>query len=206
MDTLDAPPLAVDTMTDAQLARRRRITEAVIDLVADVGPEAFQMKDVTARSGVALKTLYRYFASKDHLMAAAVADWHDRLVRQVAADAARRPGAAAPEEDRPDVRVLRFSLRGLRAFQRHPNFARLVVSLVASPDPYASETIAEMDAASARAMRAIMHDVPAPLADTVQVAVQSVLIAGLTAWVTGRTTWPELVRDLEAVIVRLLRD
>jgi TetR/AcrR family transcriptional regulator, cholesterol catabolism regulator len=53
-------------MTSRQLIRRARIIEAVIDLIADVGADAVQMRDVAQRSGVALATVYRYFSSKDH--------------------------------------------------------------------------------------------------------------------------------------------
>ena len=73
-------PLA--DMTARQLVRRAKIIEAVIDLIADVGAEAVQMRDVAQHSGVALATVYRYFSSKDHLLAAALEDWQKRLTRR----------------------------------------------------------------------------------------------------------------------------
>ena len=72
-------------MTSAQLVRRAKIIEAVIDLIADVGAEAVQMRDVAQRSGVALATVYRYFSSKEHLLAAALEDWQKRLTRRILA-------------------------------------------------------------------------------------------------------------------------
>ena len=65
-------------MTSRQLIRRAKVIEAVIDLIAEVGAEALQMRDVAQRSGVALATVYRYFSSKDHLLAAALEDWQKR--------------------------------------------------------------------------------------------------------------------------------
>ena len=72
-------PQPVSTMTAAQLARRRRLTDAVIEMIDQMPPDQLQMRDVAERSGVALGTAYRYFSSKDHLLAAAWADWQRRL-------------------------------------------------------------------------------------------------------------------------------
>ena len=77
-------------MTSGQLVRRAKIIEAVIDLIADVGAEAVQMRDVAQRSGVALATVYRYFRSKEHLLAAALEDWQKRLTRRILARVAVR--------------------------------------------------------------------------------------------------------------------
>ena len=55
------------------------------DLIGDVGADAVQMRDVAGRSGVALATVYRYFSSKEHLLAAALEDWQKRLTRRIMA-------------------------------------------------------------------------------------------------------------------------
>ena len=83
-------PLTVDAMTRGQIARRRKLLDAVVQLVAEVGPERVQMRDVAERSGVALGTAYRYFSSKDHLLAAAMSDWQERLAERVLAESAGR--------------------------------------------------------------------------------------------------------------------
>lgn len=189
-------------MTRAQLARYRRITDAVIELVAEIGPDALQMRDVAARSGISLATIYRYFSSKDHLLAAAVADWQSRLTDRVLTEMG--PGGGRPPAASAEERVLRFAQRELRAFQRHPHFARLTVSLVCSADPYASEMIARMNAASDAALAALMPDVPAEAAATAGVAVQAVVSTGLIAWVTGRKAWPEILDDTERVTRRVM--
>jgi AcrR family transcriptional regulator len=201
VSTSELPPRALETMTRSQLARHRKITDAVIELVSEAGPDALQMRDVTARSGISLGTIYRYFSSKDHLLAAAVADWQERLTQRVLAEMSAARGRTG---DTAEQRVLRYAQRELRAFQRQPNFARLVVALVCSADPYASEMIARMQASSNRAMAALMHDVPDDLAETAQIAVQAVVLTGLVAWVTGRRTWPDILADLERVTRRVL--
>lgn len=202
MPTSELPPRALEGMTRAQLARRARITDAVIELVAESGPDVLQMRDVSARSGISLGTIYRYFSSKEHLLAAAVADWQERLTDRVLAEMGSNRGGRRADETA-EERVLRYARRELRAFQRHPHFARLTVAMVSSADPYASEMIARMHASSDEAMTALMHDVPAEDARTIQVAVQAVVLTGLVAWVTDRKTWPEILADLERVTRRV---
>ena len=83
-------------MTPAQLARRRRVLDAVIDLVAAGRLDDMGMKDVAERSGVALGTIYRYFSSRDHLAAAALADWAGALD---GGPTSERSGAGEPGND-----------------------------------------------------------------------------------------------------------
>ena len=76
-DDVDKPSLRADN--------RRRTTERIIDAAADLvgqqGDMGFTMPEVAERSGVALRTLYRYFGTKQDLVdaLAAVADQVDAL-------------------------------------------------------------------------------------------------------------------------------
>ena len=67
------------TLTRAQQARRQRVVDAAMALGLDGGYEAVQMRDVAARADVAMGTVYRYFTSKDHLLAAALVHWVEQL-------------------------------------------------------------------------------------------------------------------------------
>ena len=62
--------VSAETLTPNQAARRDRVLEAAMDLAGEGGYDAVQMRDVAARAQVALGTIYRYFSSKDHLLAA----------------------------------------------------------------------------------------------------------------------------------------
>lgn len=192
----------VTTMTENQLARRHRLTDAVIEIVSRSGPETLQMREVAERSGVALGTAYRYFASKDHLLAAAWEDWHRRLTERVMSEAGldRRQGPNSCET------VVAFVRREMRAFQHNPNFARLAVRLEASADPFVSETLIRIGEENQRVMRALMADVPEEIARPAHVAISSTLSGVLTAWTTGRTTIVEALRTLEEVTRLVLRD
>lgn len=50
-------------------ATRDRIIDAAIELMQDADPGAFGMQDVADRAGVALRTAYRAFPTKDDLLA-----------------------------------------------------------------------------------------------------------------------------------------
>src|SRR6478672_2622590 len=107
--TLLSGTVSMAEMTSGQLARRARIIEAVIGLIGDVGAEAVQMRDVAQRSGVALATVYRYFSSRENLLAAALEDWQKRLTRRVLA-------GRGPSDEGPLPGILDYLQRAQRAF------------------------------------------------------------------------------------------
>ena len=72
------------TLTRAQQARRQRVIDAAMSLALEGGYEAVQMRDVAARADVAMGTVYRYFTSKDHLLAAALVHWVEQLDNRLA--------------------------------------------------------------------------------------------------------------------------
>jgi AcrR family transcriptional regulator len=194
-------------MTRGQLERRRKLTDAVIELVSESGPESLQMRDVAERSGVALGTAYRYFASKDHLLAAAWADWHQRLTGRVMADIEKRRNRSSRAAGQGTCeQVLAFVLREVRGFQRNSNFARLAVYIEASKDPFASEAVVEISEENLRVMRALMAGVPEEVARPATIAIGSTLAASLVSWTTGRITVTDMMRNLEQVTRLVLRD
>lgn len=144
----DAPP--VDTLTKSQAARRRRVIRSALELAAEGGYEAVQMRDVAARANVALGTIYRYFSSKDSLLASAMVEWVTELEKTVLA----RPPSGADTADR----VMDVLNRALRAMERQPELARAVVSALTSGDPAGVEALNGMISALARIMRPAFPD------------------------------------------------
>ena len=61
----------------------RRILEAAIEMAAVHGIRRLSVSDVAAAAGVSRVTLYKYFSSKDALVAAAVASEADRFTAEV---------------------------------------------------------------------------------------------------------------------------
>lgn len=192
---VDLSPRPIEAMSPRQLERRRSLLSAALALVNETGVERLQMKQVSERSGVALGTAYRYFSSKDHLLAAAIADWHRLLLADLVADL-RSPRAGLTGTDR----VVRFVRHGMRAYQRQPQLARLRVSVAASTDPFASEALQGLVRADAAALNAVMAEVPPGAGDVVRHIVGHAWQGELTAWVTGRTTLDDARRRLEDVV------
>jgi AcrR family transcriptional regulator len=85
-------PTPETALARSQAARRERVVSAALSLAAEGGYDAVQMRDVAVRASVALGTIYRYFTSKDHLLAAACVGWVGDLERRLA----RRPARPTP--------------------------------------------------------------------------------------------------------------
>lgn len=192
---VDLSPRPIEAMSPRQLERRQNLLSAALALVNETGVERLQMKQVSERSGVALGTAYRYFSSKDHLLAAAIADWHRLLLADLVADL-RGPRGGPTGTDR----VVRFVRHGMRAYQRQPQLARLRVSVAASTDPFASEALQSLVRADDAALNAVMAQVPPGAGDVVRHIVGHAWQGELTAWVTGRTTLDDARRRLEDVV------
>ncbi|MEV7928015.1 TetR/AcrR family transcriptional regulator [Kitasatospora sp. NPDC088779] len=195
MTKVDLSPRPVEAMSPRQLERRGSLIAAALALVNEIGVERLQMKQVCERSGVALGTAYRYFSSKDHLLAAAIAEWHRLLLADLVAEL-RGPRAGRGATDR----AVRFVRGGMRAYQRQPELARLRVAVAASTDPFASETLQGMARADSTALQAVTTEVPAAASDLVRHIVAHAWQGELTAWVTGRTTLGDARRRLEDVV------
>ncbi|MFC1411307.1 TetR/AcrR family transcriptional regulator [Streptacidiphilus sp. N1-12] len=182
-------------MSPRQLERRKHLIRAAIDLVAEIGVERVQMKQVSERSGVALGTTYRYFSSKDHLLAAAVSDWRGMLMSDLAAELRATSAPLGGTE-----RVVRFVHRGMRAFQRQPHLAHLLVAVTVSTDPFASEAVDAMANAGRASLLAVMPEVPLAARSVLPHIIDSAWQSELVAWVTGRSTLGDAYLRLEEVI------
>ncbi len=189
-------PLPVEAMSSRQLVRRAQLIEAVIDLVREVGPGVIQMRDVAERSGIALGTVYRYFSSKEHLLAVALCDWQERLTRRVLMP---RAGDQAEAAEDLTERVLSYVRKEIRGFARNPRIAELMVQVHVSSDPYAREALTRMSAIDNQVMDKLLEGVAPERAEPIKYALGAVLISSLTYWVTGRTTVAELTHRVESV-------
>ena len=168
----------VDTLTKSQAARRQRVIRAALELAAEGGYDAVQMRDVAARANVALGTIYRYFSSKDALLASAMVEWVADLEKTVLA----RP----PAGDRTADRVMDVLNRALRAMERQPQLARAVVAALTSGDPAGIEAMNSMTSAVARIMRpAFPDDVDPAFEASVAKMLGHVWWSCLIAWANG---------------------
>lgn len=167
-----------DPLPRGQAARRQRVLVAAMDLGTAGGYEAVQMRDVAATADVALGTIYRYFSSKDHLLAASLVTWTNDLERRIA----RRP----PKGDTPAQRVGDVLRRATEAMERQPKLTEAVILAISSPDQGAASCQGEVAGAFARVMdRAMPDDLdPAVRADVARV-LNFVWYGALLGWVNG---------------------
>jgi len=189
--------LAPADMTSAQLVRRAKIIETVIELIGEVGADAVQMRDVAQRSGVALGTVYRYFRSKEHLLASALLDWQRRLTRRVVAM------AGAPKAD-PLPGVLDYLRRALRAFHRNPEMTALMLRTMTSGDPESRAALDQMNQTNAEVFDRLLEGIAPQDVPNITFGLNAVLSNALTGLLTGAWTLEESKSQVEWVACALL--
>ncbi|BBX48563.1 cholesterol catabolism transcriptional regulator KstR [Mycobacterium cookii] len=192
--------VSLSDMTSRQLARRATIIEAVIELIAEVGAEAVQMRDVSKRSGVALATVYRYFNSKDYLLAAALEDWQKRLTRRILAS---RVGHAGRD---PLPGILDYLGRAQRAFHRSPNMTALMFQTTTSTDAQARATIDQMNRTNTEMFNRLLEGVAPEDIPNITFGLNAALSSSLAGVLSGMMTLEESLSRVEWVARVLLAD
>ncbi|HYZ92109.1 MAG TPA: TetR family transcriptional regulator [Actinomycetota bacterium] len=190
-------PPEPESLTEKQSARRRRVLDAAMDLASEGGYEAVQMRDVAARADVALGTLYRYFSSKDQLLAAVRADWTSALERRLG----RQPLEGASRAER----VIDFLTRATRPLEKRPRLAEALVLSVATRDPHASAYQREVSSWMDRIVVDALCDLPDEDAHGIREVLGHVWNSVLLAWVNGHIE-PERMYDILRSACHLLLD
>jgi hypothetical protein len=166
-------------MTSRQLIRRARIIEAVIDLIAEVGAEAVQMRDVAQRSGVALATVYRYFS---------------RILAS----------RGAPADQDPLPGVLDYLRRAQRAFYRNPEMTALMLQTARSTAPEAKAAIDQMNRTNAEMFNSLLDGVAPEDIPNITFGLNAALSNALAGVLTGMLTLEESQSRVEWVARVLL--
>src|SRR3954451_554370 len=115
------------TLSPAQSRRRYDLVLAARELAAEGGYAAVTMHDVSLRAGVGRATVYRYFSSKDHLLAAVNSLW----VQELAEDFATKPPRHAKAADRVAAILDRVVTRAVEQMQ----LSQAVIQASVSCDP-----------------------------------------------------------------------
>jgi AcrR family transcriptional regulator len=185
-----------DTLPTAQRARRDRIVQAAIDLLADADYESVQMRDVAEHAGVALGTLYRYFSSKEHLYAAANLAWASSYgpPRRVA-DTDTAAGGTADE-----AHLRALMRRALRAFEKSPQMLRAQMVVEQSADPNARELYDRFTEQNAAVTTSALQHLSPAHAEAVMMTVNCVMANRLRSWAHGRCTMREVERAVQQTI------
>ena len=193
-----AVELDVEALTPNQAARRQRVIDAAMKLAADGGYDAVQMRDVASEAGVALGTIYRYFASKDHLLAACQVEF--------ARGEQRRLELRPTQGDTAADRVVDVLRRATRAQERQPQLTAAMVTAISSPDPAVSGCQREVTAVMAAVLAGPMGDIDPKLKTEITRALSHVWFSALLGWVNGWTNVGAVGEELESAARLLLRD
>ncbi|MCU1366310.1 MAG: TetR/AcrR family transcriptional regulator [Ilumatobacteraceae bacterium] len=177
-----------DELPPAQQKRWDAIVRAALELLDSDGDyDQIQMRDVAARADVALGTLYRYFASKEHLYAAVMAVWfrsfHRRLERQ-----------RLPEE--PGEALKELLSRAIRAFAKKPQFLRVEIVLEGSTDVYANQLFSESSASYVAAYREVLAGLTETEIRQIETMVGCVLTTKLHRFALGRDPIERVLEDV----------
>lgn len=193
--------MAVEDLLDAALTpkqeeRRRRVIKAARRLATDGGYDAVQMREVAAAADVALGTIYRYFSSKDALLAAAMAEWTAELEELIA----RTPPAGGTPADRL-VEVLR---RACDSMEAQPKLSAALVRALASADDGVAAGSRDVNARVAAISAQILDDLDPNTRADVLAVLGHVWYSALVGWVNGRTRIEDVGDELERAARLLL--
>jgi TetR/AcrR family transcriptional regulator, cholesterol catabolism regulator len=137
-----------------------------------------QMRDVAQRAQVALGTIYRYFSSKDHLLAAALVEWVNDLEQRVSL----RP----PKGDTIADNMVDILRRATRAMEKEPKLSAAVVTALSSADPQVAECQREVGEVMTRIQaRAFPAEFDREVEDRIIRALEHVWFSALLGWVNG---------------------
>lgn len=196
----DSAVVALADLNSRQLARRAAIIETVTEMIVDVGAEVVQMRDVAQRSGVALATVYRYFSSKDQLLAAALEDWQKRLTRRITGPV----GAGGSLTTDPTDGVLDYLRRALRAFHRNPRMTALMLQTMTSNDAEARTALEHMRRTNNELFGRLLEGVAPEDVSHLTFGINAALSNALSGLLTDMMSYDEAVRSVEWVARSLL--
>ena len=149
----------------------------MVELLASHEHGQIHMRDIADRSGVALATLYRYFASKELLFAHAVVAWGQSFV----STAKRRAGNAPSDSER----MQQTFRRTIKAYERWPNFYRLIAALEITDDAEARQVFQLFSAYYQESLRTVLEHTDPDDAAVVAQVLLSTLGTALRKWSVG---------------------
>jgi AcrR family transcriptional regulator len=189
--------VAPETLTKSQEARRQRVLSAALELGAEGGYDAVQMRDVAQRADVALGTIYRYFSSKDALLSAAMVLWVEDLEARLA--------QRAPRGDTTAERVYEVLRRAVAGMEREPKLAEAVTTAMKANNNRSAQATSEVSVVLDRIMlRAFPEGVDPETEAAMTKVLGHVWFSCLVSWTTGVGDMAWVADELEIACHLLL--
>jgi AcrR family transcriptional regulator len=176
----------------AQRGRREAIVAKTIELLATREPAQIHMREIAAEAGVALATLYRYFPSKELLYAHAVAAWGKSFAPMTRSQA----GKAGCDAER-----IRGALRRTaKAYQRWPNFYRLILFLEITEDREAGKVYQAFSTQYQGLLATVLEDTEPEDATLAAEILLSSLGSALRKWSLGQWTIEQVLDHIDRAV------
>ncbi|MFC9969673.1 TetR/AcrR family transcriptional regulator [Spirillospora sp. NPDC127200] len=174
-------------LSKEQQARRERLIEAARVLAHEGGYSAVTMHDVADRAGVARATVYRYFATKDHLLTEVAAAWAHHVTADIDALAAG---------DTPVERLMEMLDRIVRVAAEERTLTSAIIQAVTADDPSVDDARTVLFLFVRDRLSAAIGG-PVPEREEVEVVLGHILLAALVSLASLRRPVEEV-----AAIVR----
>jgi AcrR family transcriptional regulator len=190
-------------------ARRDKILDVAVALAEEGGFENVRQRDVAARAGVALGTLYKSFRSKEDILTAALEREAEFLERRMEA----KPATGST----PVARVANFFGVVTRGLCRKPKYTRAVIRAMASGEPEVAGKVAAYQERITGLIIAAMRGVgrlgyadakaspPSKKEAIMAFALQQYWFAALVGWSAGLISISEVVEEVGSMVAILDR-
>lgn len=162
--------------------RTAAIIEAALALASEGGFENVRQREVAARAGVTIRTLYRKFPNKHELLAAGLARSMDELDRRLSEHPSRGR--------KPSARLKHLFTEMTAVFCDEPNLGRAVIrALVSGSSPSAQSSAAHFSRVLARVLHALRGASAQGEASAIEneraLLLLQVWFSGLVSWLAG---------------------
>jgi AcrR family transcriptional regulator len=183
--------------------RTAAIVEAALALAIEGGFENVRQREVAARAGVTLRTLYRKFPNKQELLAAGLSRSLDELQRRLT----ERP----IRERKQTARLTRLFAEMTAVFCDQPNLGRAVIRALVSGSTFSAQPALEyysrVIALVLQAMRGTSAEGEASVVETERaILLLQVWFAGLVSWLAGAFDAAGIRASVEMAIRHVVRE
>jgi len=170
-----------------------RVIDCVLELLHEGGDDAVRLRAVWERTGVGTDTIYRYFGSRDRLIAAAIGTWLDREFFVPAPT--WRTGATPAEQ------LLSLCRGTWDVWERSPWMLEPFVRAALADDGEEAGLAARSMQAFAPLLAAALEPVDPEYRDDVLLVVNSVTQSAMTSVIRGQLD----VREVSPIVERTIR-
>lgn len=193
-----ADPVSTTTdrpLSKSQTLRRRRIIDAALALVRQQGHAQTQMRDIADASELALGTVYRYFPSKEVLLANVFEVWCEGYWERL--------GIAAEGQANVD-RLIDIARRSSQAYIDERNILTMINSLRSANEPAITEKFNVINQRAAQFFLDNLHGLPDEAATGIVDTIFCVMSVKLELLAGEQISTDQVYQDIEKTVRLLL--